>query len=39
LEAGRAALDRHRCLSLLMSLLSARSDLYLKLVVSCIDYR
>jgi hypothetical protein len=39
MEAGRTALDRHRGLSLLMSLLSSRSDLYLKLVVSCVDYR
>jgi hypothetical protein len=39
LEAGRAALDRHRALSLLMNLLSCRSDHYLKLVVSCLDYR
>ena len=38
-EVGRAALDRHQALARLKDLISARSELYLKLVVSCLDYR
>ena len=38
-ETGRGCLDRHQTLPLLTSLLGVRHDIYLKLVVSCMDYR
>jgi len=38
-ETGRNCLDRHKTLSLLTELLKVRHDIYLKLVVSCMDYR
>jgi len=38
-DAGRNALDRHQALSRLKELMAARTDLYLKLVISCLDYR
>ena len=36
--AGRRGLDRHSILLSLVALLSLGSDLYLKLVISCLDY-
>jgi len=38
-ETGRICLDRHKSLSLLSELLKVRHDIYLKLVISCMDYR
>ena len=38
-EIGRGCLDRHQTLPLLTSLLGVRHDIYLKLVVSSMDYR
>jgi len=38
-ETGRTCLDRHRTLSLLTELLKVRHDVYLKLVISSMDYR
>ena len=38
-ETGRNCLDKHNTLSLLSELLRVRHDIYLKLVVSAMDYR
>jgi len=38
-ESGRQYLDKHSTLSLLAELLRVRHDVYLKLVISAIDYR
>jgi len=38
-ETGRICLDRHKTLALLSELLKVRHDIYLKLVISCMDYR
>jgi len=38
-ETGRNCLDRHKTLALLTELLKVRHDIYLKLVISCMDYR
>jgi len=38
-ETGRNCLDRHKTLARLTELLKVRHDIYLKLVVSCMDYR
>ena len=38
-EQGRIVLEKQDARSMLLSLLSNRMDVYLKLVVSCVDYR
>jgi len=38
-EQGRMSLERQDARSMLLSLLGNRMDVYLKLVVSCVDYR
>ena len=38
-EQGRYFLEKQQAISLLINLLSSRMDVYLKLIVSSIDYR